>query len=68
MHGKTDAAHAQDRPAWQAAELAAAMGMDADGLRKRMLFWISHGVLQETRTPAGTVSCSTLHRVFPASV
>ena len=50
----------QDRPAWHAAELAAAVGMTADSLRKRVLFWISHGVLQETRTAAGMVGLSEL--------
>ena len=50
----------QDRPAWSAAELATAVGMTADSLRKRALFWISHGVLQETRTPAGMVGRSPL--------
>ena len=68
MPCKTDTAHAQDRPAWQAAELAAAMGITVDGLRRRMLFWISHGVLQEIRTPAGLVRCSTVPKEFPAVV
>ena len=48
----------QDRPAWHATELATAVGMTAELLRKRVLFWISHGVLQETRTPAGMVGRS----------
>ena len=46
----------QERPTWHAAELAAAMHLAQDALRKRALFWIGHGVLEETRTPTGTVS------------
>ena len=51
----------KERPTWHAAELAAAMHLAQDALRKRALFWIGHGVLEETRTPTGTVSIP--HRV-----
>ncbi|CAK0784759.1 hypothetical protein CVIRNUC_007963 [Coccomyxa viridis] len=47
--------HFKERPTWHAAELAAAMHLAQDALRKRALFWIGHGVLEETRTPTGTV-------------
>lgn len=47
---------AQERPAWQATDLGAAMRLTQDALRKRALFWIGHGVLEETRTPTGVVS------------
>ena len=50
----------QEQPAWHAAELATAVGLTKDGLRKRILFWIGQGVLQETTTPAGTVRCPAL--------
>ena len=49
---------AQERPTWHAAELAAAMRLAQDALRKRALFWIGHGVLEEMRAPTGTVSIS----------
>ena len=52
----------QGRPAWNAAELATVMGTTAEMLRKRVLFWISHGVLQETRTHTGVVGILCLLR------
>lgn len=62
MSGRTDyTTLMQDRPAWNAADLATVMGMTAELLRKRVLFWISHGVLQETRTTTGMVG--TLHQL-----
>ena len=45
----------QERPAWHAAELAAAMGLTQEALRRRVLFWIGQGVLQETATQGGAV-------------
>ena len=45
----------QERPAWHAAELASAMGLMQEALRRRVLFWIGQGVLQETATQGGAV-------------
>lgn len=59
--------NAQERPAWNAPEVAAAMGLTQDGLRKNILFWVSHGVLQETQTPSGMVSAPLL-RHYACSV
>eukprot|EP00887_Chlorella_sp_A99_P005758 scaffold1.g5758.t1 len=41
--------HFRQRQSWGAAELAAELGLASEALHKKALFWISQGVLSETR-------------------
>jgi anaphase-promoting complex subunit 2 len=42
-----------ERDAWRAADLAAALQLEQPALRKRAAFWVTAGVLRETRDAAG---------------
>ncbi len=46
----------QARWDWPAAQLAHALGLSAEALRARIMFWINQGVIAEARTAAGLVS------------
>lgn len=45
----------QEQPEWQSAELASALGVSNDYLRKKIMFWLNQGVVSEVKKASGSV-------------